>query len=407
MPTRKNGSNKPRQSCDLMSKLTFTNRNGHKLAANLHQSHRPSDTYAIFAHCFTCGQNVNAAVNIANPLASEGINVLRFDFTGIGASDGAVEDAYFSSNIQDLIDAAKFLSDNYTAPSLMIGHSLGGTAALAAALELPSIKAVATIGAPADSGHILKTLGTSKLAVAQKGTHKIKFYGNDITVNQQFVDDVSAEHLADRLGKLNKALLVMHSPVDEIVSIDNAGLLFQMANHPKSFISLNKADHLLSKKADAKYAAGIIYDWACAYIKPKPDYKYPRAKAGQVSATLDMEDTYLTRINMGGHKILADEPKSIGGTDLGATPSQLLEAALASCTTITLSMYTTRKKWPVSHIDCVVTTEKIDGKKVFNRAISVQGDLTDEQKQRILAIANKCPIHKTLAQGSAVNSFLV
>ena len=251
-----------------MSKLTFTNRSGHKLAANLHKSYRPTDTYAIFAHCFTCGQNVNAAVNIANQLASEGINVLRFDFTGIGASDGAVEDAYFSSNIQDLIDAAQFLSDNYTAPSLMIGHSLGGTAALAAALELPGIKAVVTIGAPADSGHILQTLAADKQKIAQDGVHKIKFYGNDISVNQQFVDDVCAEHLAERLGKLNKALLIMHSPIDEIVSVDNAGTLFQMANHPKSFVSLNKADHLLSKKADAQYAAGIIYDWSCTYIKP-------------------------------------------------------------------------------------------------------------------------------------------
>ena len=390
-----------------MTKLTFTNRNGHKLAANLHQSARPSDTYAIFAHCFTCGQNVNAAVNIAAQLASEGINVLRFDFTGIGASDGAVKDAYFSSNIQDLIDAAKFLSDNYTAPSLMIGHSLGGTAALAAALELPSIKAVATIGAPASSGHILQTLGADKQKITTDGTHKIKFYGNDITVNQQFVDDVTAEHLTDKLRKLNKALLIMHSPIDEIVSIDNAGTLFQLANHPKSFVSLNKADHLLSKKADAKYAAGIIYDWACTYIKTTPNYKYPPAKAGEVSAALNIDDTYLTRINMADHKILADEPKDIGGTDLGASPMQLLEASLASCTTITLSMYITRKKWAVQHIDCVVTHSKTDGKTSFNRAITVRGNLTEQQHERILAIANKCPMHKIISLGADINSFLI
>lgn len=390
-----------------MTKLTFTNRRGHKLAANLHKSARPSDTYAIFAHCFTCGQNVNAAVNIATQLANEGINVLRFDFTGIGASDGAVADAYFSATVQDLIDAAQYLSENHSAPSLLIGHSLGGTAALAAALELPCIKAVATIGAPADSGHILQILGADRKKVAQDGAHKIKFYGNDVEVNQQFIDDVSAKHLTDRLGKLNKALLIMHSPVDQIVSIDNAGTLFQLANHPKSFVSLNKADHLLSKKADAKYAAGIIYDWSCAYIKTLPAYKYPRAKTGEVSAVLNVNDTYLTRINMAGHQVLADEPKNIGGTDLGASPMQLLEASLASCTTITLSMYTTRKKWAVKHVDCVVTHSNIDGKTIFNRAITVKGDLTPAQHERILAIANKCPMHKIISHGAQVNSFLV
>lgn len=389
-----------------MTKLTFTNRSGHKLAANLHQSQRPSETYAIFAHCFTCGQNANAAVNIANQLASQGINVLRFDFTGIGASDGAVKDDYFSSNIQDLIDAAQYLSDNYTAPSLMIGHSLGGTAALAASLELPSIKAVATIGAPADSGHILQTLGADRKKIAEDGSHNINFFGNNIAVNQQFIDDVCAEHLADRLGKLRKALLIIHSPIDEIVSIDNASALFQMANHPKSFISLDKADHLLSKKTDARYVADIIYDWSCAYMKPKPYYKFPTAKQGEVHASLNMDDTYLTRINMASHQILADEPVKLGGSDLGANPSQLLEAALASCTTITLSMYSTRKKWPVTNIDCVVTTTKIDGKKAFNRAITLKGDLTEEQRQRILEIANKCPVHKVLSQSSVINSFL-
>lgn len=390
-----------------MPKLTFTNRSGHKLAANLHTSVKPSETYAIFAHCFTCGQNINAAKNIANQLAAEGINVLRFDFTGIGASQGSVEDAYFSSNIQDLVDAAEYLTDNFVAPSLMIGHSLGGTAVLAAALELPTIKAVATIAAPADSGHILETLGTSKQAVATHGTHTIKFYGADVVVNQQFVDDVSQKHLADRLGKLKKALLIMHSPVDEIVSIDNASALFQMASHPKSFISLNKADHLLSKKADAKYAAGIIYDWACAYIKTPVETKYPKAKADEVAASLKMDDTYLTRISMGDHKTLSDEPITVGGTDMGATPTQLLRAALASCTTITLSMYATRKKWAITDIDCVVTAVNIDGKRGFNRAISLKGELTDDQRNRMLEIANKCPVHKTLSHGAQVNSFLV
>lgn len=390
-----------------MTKLTFTNRSGHVLSANLHKSKMPNAPYAIFAHCFTCGQNINAAVNIANQLAEEGIHILRFDFTGIGASQGAITNAYFSSNIQDLVDAAAYLTDNYAAPSLMIGHSLGGTAALAAALQLPSIKAVATIGAPADSGHILTTLGANKAMVKQNGTHNITFYGNEIKVNQQFVDDVNAEHLVDRLKNLNKALLIMHSPVDDVVSIDNAGKLFQMANHPKSFISLNKADHLLSKKSDAKYVSGIIYDWACAYIKTPKPIKYPHAKVGEVAATLDMDDTYLTRISMSGHHILADEPQNVGGSDLGASPMQLLEAALASCTTITLSMYATRKKWAVTNIDCEVTATKADGKRAFNRAISLKGDLTDQQRNRMLEIANKCPVHKTLSHGAVVNSFLI
>lgn len=389
-----------------MKKLTFTNRTGHKLAATLHPSKRPSQTYAIFAHCFTCGQNVGAAKNIANKLAAEGVHILRFDFTGIGASEGAVHNAYFTSNVQDLVDAANFLAKNYQEPSLLIGHSLGGMAVLAAGLQLPNIKAIATIGAPSDSGHILKTLGTDAKSVARKGTQHIKFYGNDVTVSQEFVDDVCTEHLEDRLHKLKKALLIMHSPIDEIVSVDNAASLFQMANHPKSFVSLNKADHILSKKQDAIYAAGIIYDWACTYIKTDALPKYPKATNGQVAAALKMKDTYLTRINMAGHQILADEPTNVGGTDMGATPIQLLEAALASCTTITLSMYITRKNWDVDNVDVVVTASKINGKRAFERKISVTGNLTDSQRQRILDIANKCPVHKTLSQGAVVNSYL-
>ncbi|MCJ8324539.1 MAG: OsmC family protein [Rhizobiales bacterium] len=390
-----------------MQKLTFTNRHGHKLAATLHPSKKPSQAYAVFAHCFTCGQNSNAAANIAKQLAAKGIHILRFDFTGIGASQGAVEQAYFSSNVQDMVDAANFLAENYQAPSLLIGHSLGGTAVLAAALQLPNVKAVATIGAPSDSGHILKTLGTDAQSVAAKGTHIIKFYGNDITLSQTFIDDLCVDHLTDRLAKLKKALLIMHSPIDEIVSVDNAGTLFQMAHHPKSFVSLNKADHLLSKKSDAIYAASIIYDWAYAYINTDTGAKFPTAKSGQVAAALRMQDTYLTRINMAGHQILGDEPKNVGGTDMGAGPFQLLEAALASCTTITLSMYITRKQWDVTDINCVVTTSKINGRRAFERQISVKGNLTDAQRERILDIANKCPIHKTLSHGSVVNSYLV
>ncbi|MGL1919405.1 MAG: bifunctional alpha/beta hydrolase/OsmC family protein [Hyphomicrobiales bacterium] len=390
-----------------MSKLTFTNRNGHSLAANLHVSQRNSNVYAIFAHCFTCGQNIKGAKAIADQLAKEGINVLRFDFTGIGASEGSIQDAYFTSNIQDLQDAAKFLTEQYKAPSLMIGHSLGGTAVLAAAAEIPSVKAVATIGAPADSGHILKTLGTSQKEITEKGQQNIQFYGNQVGVNQQFVDDVCADHLSDRLNKLDAALLIMHSPVDTLVSVDNASTLFQLANHPKSFISLDNADHLLSKKTDAQYAARLIFDWSSAYLDLPSQISHPKAKADEVVANLKMEDTYLTTISMGEHCILADEPVKLGGSDLGANPGDLLKAALASCTTITLSMYATRKKWVVKNINCVVKSNIVEGKKTFDRGIAIEGDLSDDQRQRMLQIANKCPVHKTLTHGAEVNSHLI
>lgn len=391
-----------------MQHLTITNREGHDLAANLHPSHIPnSDTYAIFAHCFTCGKNIKAAVNIANQLAAMGINVLRFDFTGIGASAGDIKDAYFTNNINDLIDAANYLEENYKAPSLMIGHSLGGTATIAAAYDIKSVKAVATIGAPAHSGHILETLGVDQDIIDNEGQHDIKFYGNNLTVNKQFVDDVCFKHLQEKLNKLKKSLLIMHSPVDEIVSIDHAGELFQMAQHPKSFISLNKAEHLLGTKKDAKYVASLISQWAKPYLPTITEITYPKPVSGGAVGTLNMSDTYLTRLSMNEHQLIADEPTDLGGSNLGPTPMQLLEASLVACTTITLSMYTTRKKWAVDKMDVTVKRQKIDGKTHFIREITVVGDLTEEQRGRILEIANKCPVHKLIANGSPVDSYLV
>ncbi len=391
-----------------MKNLSFINRNGLKISASLHISSNPqSKVFAIFAHCFTCGKNSHAARNIAIQLAASGINILRFDFTGIGKSEGEVNDAYFTSNIYDIIDAAEFLKQNYHTPSLLIGHSLGGTATIAAAMQLPDIKAVATIGAPANSGHVLKTMGANRDIIDQHGQHVLDFYGNILTINQQFVDDVCEKHLKDHLSASNKALLIMHSPIDQIVSIDNAGKLFQMAQHPKSFISLDKADHLLSNPKDAHYAADIIVKWASQYVILPNAVHFPKPVTDATVASLDIADTYLTRISMGKHQLLSDEPTSLGGTDLGATPAQLLAAALAACTNITLSMYSARKKWPLSHVESKVTREIIDGKPVYIRAISLQGDLTDEQTQRILEIADKCPIHKLISHETEVRSHLV
>ncbi|NRA87213.1 MAG: OsmC family protein [Rhizobiales bacterium] len=391
-----------------MINLTFKNRDGLNISASLHPSHnKQSDIYAIFAHCFTCGKNINAAKNIANQLANNGINILRFDFTGVGESQGSVEDAYFTSNVSDLVDAARFLNENYVAPSLLIGHSLGGTATLVAALELPSVKAVATIGAPAHTRHLLSTIGADTTKIADDGEHIVDFYGSRLTINQQFIDDLSTKHLGERLADLDKALLIMHSPIDETVSISHAGELFQLAQHPKSFVSLNKSDHLLSNKQDAAYVANLIFEWSTQYLEKIEAYDFPKSKPNEITASLDLDDTYLTRTSLGKHHLLVDEPKSIGGSNLGATPTQLLAASLASCTTITLSMYASRKKFDVLNISCKVTHETVNGQSQFNRAIELSGNLTQEQKVRMLAIANKCPIHKLLTHKNIVKSYLV
>ncbi len=364
--------------------------------------------YAIFAHCFTCNKNLNAVRHISNALTSNGFAVLRFDFTGLGESEGAFEDTSFSSNVSDLIQAAEFLKAEYQAPTLMIGHSLGGAAVLATAGQIETIKAVATIGAPFAPEHVQHLFAGAEQELEQTGKAKVNIGGRPFTIGKQFVDDIKAQDSEAIIKRLKRAVMVMHSPQDTIVGIDNASAIYQAAKHPKSFISLDGADHLLSKADDAIYAGNTIAAWSSRYvdIPEKEDFRTDQ----QVMVRLDEEKGYTTHVQAGKHKLIADEPPSVGGADLGPSPYGYLLAGLGACTAMTLKMYARRKQWDLQSVDVHLSHDKIHAEDCecdlegdnrgkldkIERFIEVEGNLDDEQKNRLLEIANLCPVHKTL-----------
>ncbi|MCF8303769.1 MAG: bifunctional alpha/beta hydrolase/OsmC family protein [Bacteroidales bacterium] len=387
-------------------KLRFTNQSGEKLVARLElpvDSH--PQTYAVFAHCFTCNKNLHAVTNISRALSLQGIGVLRFDFTGLGESEGDFADTNFSSNVDDLVEAANYLAEHYAAPQILIGHSLGGAAVIFASSRLPSVKAVATIGAPSNPTHVEKLLKSGVDEIKEKGEARISIAGRGFTVKKQFLDDLEASHVESVMKKFDKALLVMHAPFDQTVGVNNAADIFQMAKHPKSFVSLDKADHLLSRKEDSEYAGNIIAAWAKKFINlpEKPALKTKE----QVVARLG-EEKFTTEIRAGQHGLIADEPTDVGGNDFGPSPYYLVSSALAACTAMTLRMYAERKDWQLDEVKvhvnhnktykddcdaCEQPSSKIDR---FERIIEVEGELDEKQKQRLLEIANKCPVHRTL-----------
>ena len=400
-------------------KITFAGHSGDMLAARLDRPKGKLQTTAIFAHCFTCSKDIAAARRISQRLASMGVAVLRFDFTGLGHSGGEFANTDFSSNVEDLVLAAKYLEKNVGSPQLLIGHSLGGAAALRAAGDMPSVKAVVTIGAPSDPGHVLKNFGSTLQEIEEKGAAQVRLADRDFTIRKSFIDDVSSAELQPRIARLNRALLVMHSPVDEVVGIDNASDIFVAAKHPKSFVTLDNADHLLTAPKDAEYAAEVIAAWASRYIDLKPRAAPEGAPEGIVRSSESGPDGYLQDISAGPlHHILSDEPVDQGGTDLGMTPHQLISAGLAACTSITLRMYAGRKQWPLDHIYVDVAHNKIHARDCadcesnegmvsrFTRTIHLSGDLTEEQRARMLEIANKCPVHRTLLQEVRIESRL-
>jgi len=391
-------------------KLEFKNNNGELLAGLLETpaANASITAYALFAHCFTCGKDIAAASRISKALAARGIAVLRFDFTGLGSSDGDFANSNFSSNVQDLLAAAAHLEAQYAAPQLLIGHSLGGAAVLSAAHQLEKVKAVATIGSPATAGHIEHLFQDQADLIKQQGESIVNIGGRKFPIRQQLLDDIDRYNSTAQIGKLNAALMIFHSPVDTIVSIDQAAEIYQAAIHPKSFISLERADHLLSKAEDAEYVGAILAAWAGRYLDNNElddlSDQHTQLESGEVLVT-ELDRQFLRGLFSDNHRLLADEPVKYGGSNLGPTPYDLLLMGLGACTSMTLRMYANRKKMALDDIevkliherihaeDCISCNDKIER---ITRTISLKGDLSDEQKQRLLAIADKCPVHRTL-----------
>ncbi|MEN3973775.1 bifunctional alpha/beta hydrolase/OsmC family protein [Emcibacter sp. SYSU 3D8] len=390
-------------------KITFKGTQGQDLAARLDMPDGEVRAYALFAHCFTCNKDALAASRIARGLSERGIAVLRFDFTGLGSSDGDFANTSFSSNVEDLLAAAEFLRREHRAPAILVGHSLGGAAMLRAAVDIPEANVVATIGAPADPAHVARLIKDPEDEIRRKGKAVVDVGGRPFEIGAGFLDDLRTHQPSDYLGRLHKALIVFHAPLDQTVGIENAGDIFLAARHPKSFVSLDGANHLLSNVADAAYVADILAAWASRYMEGA------EADAGEFppDGLVRVSDTGPGRleqdVRVGRHHLVADEPTTIpGGADRGPTPYDLLGASLGTCTSMTLRLYADRKKFDLRHIvvdvvhdrihatdctDCETREVKID---VLRRTIRLEGDLSDEEREKLIAIADKCPVHRTL-----------
>ncbi len=389
----------------LREKLTFDNQRGESLAALLEQPDRPR-AMALFAHCFTCSKDIAAASRISRALGRKGIGVLRFDFTGLGNSEGDFANTNFSSNVQDLLAAAQALRQRLQAPQILIGHSLGGAAVLAAAADIEECRAVATIGAPADPSHVRHLLEGDIEEIESEGSATVRLAGRKFQIKKQFLDDISSQRLQRRLKSMQRALLILHSPLDSIVSIDEAAKIYKAARHPKSFISLDQADHLLGRKEDSEYVATVLSAWASRYLDPVEE-QVEEVREGIVEVT-EQGPLYTQTVRARTHHIEADEPRSLRGQDAGMTPYELLLAALGTCTAITMRMYANHKKWPLEQISMELTHAKIHAQdcaecetkegKVdrMTRHISLKGNLSPEQRARLLQIANRCPVHRSL-----------
>lgn len=398
-------------------KVEFEGAKGATLAARLDLPAGKIRAFALFAHCFTCSKDIAAARNIAGALTEEAIAVLRFDFTGLGGSGGDFASTGFSTNVEDLKRAAAYLRDHFEAPQLLIGHSLGGAAALSVAGELPEVRAVATIGAPGDAAHVLESFHGDLETIRKNGEGTIELAGRSFEIRREFLDELEENALHEKVRHLKKALLVMHAPRDEIVGINNATEIFVAARHPKSFVSLDNADHLLSRPEDAAYAARVIAAWASGYLDPaeKPD---TAPETGHVEVMETGLGKYQAMIASGKHRLIADEPEEVGGLDSGPSPYDYLSAALGACTVMTLRMYADHKNLPVTKIAATVSHGKVhaadcedcgeemkkNGGRIdrFERRIAIEGDLDAATRERLLEIADKCPVHKTLKSGAAI-----
>ena len=389
-----------------IQKLNFPNAKGEQLSGLLYLPLEEKPRfYSLFAHCFTCSKNYKAVNSICQTLCQMGVAVLSFDFTGLGGSEGDFEEEKFSSNVSDLIQASDYLAQKHQAPKLIIGHSLGGAASILAASKLEEIKAVVTIGAPSQPNHVKRLFSEDLSTISKKGQAEVTIGGRPFLISREFVKDLESQDLLEVLHQMRKAFLFLHSPQDLVVEISNAEQLYTAAFHPKSFISLNGADHLLTDEKDGQYVGEVISAWSKKYISV--EISENDIKGNQVKVRLS-GDSFTTEILTPYHHLLADEPESVGGKNLGPTPYDLLMASLGTCTAMTLKMYADRKGWRLGEINVYLNHEKVHrkdgdlletgGGKIskFSRLLEIQGNITEEISEKLLEIANKCPVHKTL-----------
>jgi len=389
-------------------KFMFPNAKGEQLAATLDWPLGKPTAFALFAHCFTCGKDSLAAKRIAERLTHHGIAVLRFDFTGLGSSEGEFANTHFSSNVEDLVAAADHLRREHSAPAILIGHSLGGAAVLAAAHRMSEARAVVTIAAPYNPSHVIGLFKDRVAQIREQGELEVKLGGRPFTIKKEFLDDVAENKLKECLANLRKSLLVFHSPTDELVGIDNASHIFLAARHPKSFVSLNGADHLLSKKTDAVYVANVIAAAAGRYLDQPEVMTEEEVEAGLVLVRETHGGKFQQEILTGPHRMLADEPEKLGGLNSGPGPYDYLLAGLGACTSMTIRLYAEFKKIPLENVsvrlshgkihakDCEDCETKVSAVDRIERAITLEGPLDADQRRKLMEIADKCPVHKTL-----------
>ncbi|MDO1501639.1 bifunctional alpha/beta hydrolase/OsmC family protein [Winogradskyella maritima] len=394
----------------MNSKLKIKNRKGYLLHTQLELPlQQKPKAYAIFAHCFTCSSSLNAVRNVSRALTDYGFAVVRFDFTGLGRSEGSFAESHFGANVQDLIDVHQYIKETYEAPSLLIGHSLGGAASIVAASQLEDIKALVTIGTPSDIEHTAQHFINQVDKSSNEPSYEVNIGGRPFVINDEFIDNFKKTKIVDVMKELRIPYLNLHSPIDRIVGISNALELFNAARHPRSFVSLDDADHLLNRKEDSLYVGKVIGSWVEKYF-PQLENTALDAGEDQLVAHLNLlEDNFTTNLSTNTHNFIADEPGSIGGDDFGPSPYQYLTASIAACTTMTLKLYAQRKKWDLQEVyvyishsrkhsdDLMLDIEKPGYIDHISKKLKFVGDLDDAQKEKLKAIASKCPVHKTVA----------
>jgi uncharacterized OsmC-like protein/fermentation-respiration switch protein FrsA (DUF1100 family) len=400
-------------------RFEFAGSDGQTLSARIDLPATEPTAWAVFAHCFTCSKSSRAARFISSALAERGIATLRFDFTGLGESEGELGATTFSHNVDDIVAAADALRQAYRAPALLVGHSLGGTAVLAAADRVPEAVGVATIGAPFDPEHVTQLFGESLDEIESSGEAIVDLGGRPFKIGKRFIDDLRNHCNAERLSKLDKALVLFHSPQDDVVDIDNARLIYRAARHPKSFISLDGADHLLGRRSDGRYVADVLAAWASRYLPEQPGRELPEDVSEGKVVVEGKTSSLLQRIEAAGHVFSSDEPSDKGGTDLGPDPYDLLLASLGACTSMTLKMYAERKEWPLESVrvtlrhdrvhaeDCRECEKKSGMIDVIEKELELGGELDEEQRQRLLEISARCPVHRTLINEIKIQSELI